>query len=313
VEHVTQSSRALPELAHIEARVLQHINHHRVARGLPSFATHESLSQQAQQHSRAMASRIIGVGHRGFVERTRIIRKTLPCAAIAENVGFIQGHDDVAERIVQEWLSSTSHRKNIEGNFTVTGLAVVKSDIGGYYLTQLFCRLRKDFFTYQIGALDAFVTAAGLELQHVKMHGALLAMALEEPDLTLAMCEATLEADQNLIWVTLSGQPTVEPARNLGLKVVQEFYADRAYTADKMLASRKRPGAVLKDLSEIGDRLRRLLETGELESIDGQQVAMEFDSICVHGDSPGALEIVRTVRNILAEYGIAIAPMKRLT
>lgn len=170
----------------------------------------------------------------------------------------------------------------------------------------------KDFFTYQIGALQAFVTAAGMKLQHVKMHGALLTMALEEPELSIAMCEATCEAAPDLIWVTLSGLPTVEPAQKMGLKVMQEFYADRAYTADKMLASRKLPEAVLKDPQEIGDRLRCLLETGEVVSVEGHRLPLAFDSICVHGDTPGALEVVRTIRNILKEHSIAIKPMREL-
>jgi len=100
----------------------------------------------------------------------------------------------------------------------------------------------KDYFIYQIGSLKAFVEVAGMKLQHVKMHGALDAMARADDGLTRAMCEATREISPELIWLAHSGIRTGEIARSIGLKVVQEAYADRAYNADKTLVSRKLPG-----------------------------------------------------------------------
>lgn len=170
----------------------------------------------------------------------------------------------------------------------------------------------KDFFTYQIGALDAFVKAAGKKLQHVKMHGALVAMALKRPELTVAMCEATLEKDPNLIWVTPSGLPSVDTARKMGLRVAQEFYADRGYTEDFALASRKLPGAVLHNPDAIAERLVRLLKTGEITTVEGKINTLTFDSICVHGDTPGAMDALRAIRKILRQHQISIKPMKDL-
>jgi len=170
----------------------------------------------------------------------------------------------------------------------------------------------KDYFIYQIGALKAFVEVAGMKLQHVKMHGALDSMARDNEELTRAMCEATGEVSPDLIWLAHSGAQGGEIARSMGLKVVQEVYADRAYNADKSLVSRKLPGAVLKDPQEIGARIKQLIDTGTMTTIDGKTLELEFDSICVHGDTPGALELIRGIRDILADQDIAIKPMAEL-
>ena len=170
----------------------------------------------------------------------------------------------------------------------------------------------EDFFVYQIGALKGFTQAAGIKLQHVKMHGALLNMALKNEDLTVAMVKAAQSIDPDLIWLTLTGLQTVDTARNMGMKTAREFYADRAYNNDKSLASRKLPGAVIKDVSIIKDRIMRAVETGTVESVDGGVLQMEFESICVHGDTPGALELVKSIRAILTEAGVKIVPLKDL-
>ncbi len=170
----------------------------------------------------------------------------------------------------------------------------------------------KDYCIYQIGALKAFVEVAGMKLQHVKMHGALDAMARRDEELTRVMCEATREISPDLVWLAHSGIRTGEIARNMGLRVIQEVYADRAYNADKSLVSRKIPGSVLKDPPEIGARIRQLIETGTVNTIDGKTLELEFDSICVHGDTSGALEMIRTIRGILADHNVAVKPMREL-
>ena len=170
----------------------------------------------------------------------------------------------------------------------------------------------RDYFIYQIGALKAFVEIAGMQLQHVKMHGALDAMARANEELTKAMCEATREINPDLIWLAHSGIRTGEIARNMGLKVIQEVYADRAYNADKSLVSRKLPGAVLKDPQEIGARINQLIETGTVDTVDGKTLELEYDSICVHGDTPGALEMIRAIHGILADHNVAVKPMAKI-
>jgi UPF0271 protein len=165
----------------------------------------------------------------------------------------------------------------------------------------------RDYFTYQIGALRAFVEETSQKLQHVKMHGALFEMALADPPLNRAMCAAA----GNLIWLTPAG-PSATVARECGLKVVEEFYADRAYHPNRSLVSRKLPGAVIHDTQPIRRRVVQALEAGTVTTIEGETVALEFSSICVHGDTPEALEIVRLIRQVCAERGIAIQPLSEL-
>jgi UPF0271 protein len=170
----------------------------------------------------------------------------------------------------------------------------------------------QDYCIYQIGALKAFVEMEGMKLQHVKMHGALLEMALANERLASAVCEVTKKIDPDLIWLTHSGLRTSEIGKGMGLRIIEEFYADRAYSPDKTLVSRKIPGAVIKDPKEITKRIRQLIETGTVTSMDGKTLKLEYGSICVHGDTPGALEMIRNIREILAEHSISVRPMAEL-
>lgn len=166
----------------------------------------------------------------------------------------------------------------------------------------------RDYFLYQIGALRACVEAAGQRLQHVKMHGALFEMALADEAIARAMCEATREAGGDLIWLAPAGA-TAAIAAKLGLRAVEEFYADRAYHPNKALVSRQRPGAVIHQLRQIRARLVQLFASGTVTTIEGDRIPLAFESICVHGDTPDALKIVRLVRAVCAELGVAIRPM----
>jgi len=170
----------------------------------------------------------------------------------------------------------------------------------------------KDYFIYQIGALKAFVEAAGMKLQHVKQHGALLKMGLEDEKLGLAMAEATKEVSTELIFVTHSGISLVDIAENIGLRVAKEAYADRAYNADKTLVSRKLPGSVIKDPEKIKMRIEQLINDGTVTTIDNKIIELEFDTIALHGDTPGASEIIKTIRKKLSDLRISIKPMAEI-
>jgi UPF0271 protein len=167
----------------------------------------------------------------------------------------------------------------------------------------------KDYFVYQIGALRAFVEAAGMKLQHVKQHGALLKMALEDETLGLAMAEATKEVDPELIFVTHSGVSLVDVAKGIGIRVAREAYADRAYNVDRTLVSRKLPGSVIKDPQQIKARIEQLMKRGMITTIDGKTFELEFDTIAFHGDTPGSLEIARIIRQTLDAIGVSVRPM----
>ena len=168
-----------------------------------------------------------------------------------------------------------------------------------------------DFFVYQIGALRGFVEAAGQKLQHVKLHGALFEMAMSDDALTRAMCTATRDAGRDLIWLSPAGRVS-DIGRESGLRTAEEFYADRAYHPDKRLVSRKTPGSVLHDLNAIRNRLVQVFQTGTVTTIEGQSLSLDFSSICVHGDTPGALEIVNAVRDVCLEQGVQIKPLREL-
>ena len=170
----------------------------------------------------------------------------------------------------------------------------------------------KDYFIYQIGALKAFVEAAGMKLQHVKQHGALLKMGLEDEKLGLAMAEATKEVSPELIFVTHSGISLVDIAKSIGLRVAKEAYADRAYNADKTLVSRKLPGSVIKDPEKIKMRIEQLINNGTVTTIDDKIIELEFDTIALHGDTPGASEIIKTIRKKLSDLRISIKPMAEI-
>ena len=108
--------------------------------------------------------------------------------------------------------------------------------------------------------------------------------------------------------MVLAGAPLVQWARERGLRVVAEAFADRAYNDDGSLVSRRLPGAVLHDADQIAERMLQLVQTGEVESITGQRIRLQADSICVHGDSPGAVEMARSIRQRLAQAGVSLQP-----
>lgn len=170
----------------------------------------------------------------------------------------------------------------------------------------------KDYFIYQIGALKAFVESSGMKLQHVKQHGALLKMGLEDEKLGLAMAKATQEVSPELIFVTHSGTSLVDIAKSIGLRVAKEAYADRAYNADKTLVSRKLPGSVIKDPEKIEARIEQLINNGTVTTIDDKTIELEFDTIALHGDTPGASEIIKTIRKRLDVLGVSIKPMAEI-
>ncbi len=164
----------------------------------------------------------------------------------------------------------------------------------------------EDYFIYQIGALKAFCDVADVKLQHVKAHGVLSGMAEKSEEIAGAICRAISMVGEDIIWLTYSGTKTRGIAESLGLVVVEECYADRAYTSEKMLVPRKEPGAVIKDVNEIKNRIVRLACDGTMNTIDGQVLDMSCQSIAVHGDSPGALNMVKEIRLALEESGTEI-------
>jgi len=165
--------------------------------------------------------------------------------------------------------------------------------------------LRADVI-YQIGALQGLAAAAGTTVRYVKPHGALYNTIAHDERQAQDVIAAIRAVDAGLALVALAGSPLVGWAREQGLRVVQEAFADRAYEPDGALVSRRKPGAVLHDARDIAARMLRLAREGVVTAIDGSTVGIQAGSICVHGDSPGAVEMARAVRELLEREGVRI-------
>ena len=159
---------------------------------------------------------------------------------------------------------------------------------------------------YQIGALKGLARAVGTQVQYVKPHGALYNTIAHDKRQAMAVINAILAIDNELTLVALAGSPLIGWATELGLKVVAEAFADRAYNSDGTLVSRKLAGAVLHDPQQVAQRMLQLVTEGGVISIDGKFTPIEAGSICVHGDSPSALEMAQQVRAIFESQGIEV-------
>lgn len=167
----------------------------------------------------------------------------------------------------------------------------------------------KAMVQYQIGALQAFCTANGLKLQHVKPHGAMYNMAGKDPELAMAICRGIQEVDPSLILLGLSGSAMLTAAQQLGLRCAKEVFADRAYEEDGSLVARTKPGAMITDEDEAVKRVIRMVRQGVVTAVTGKDIPIQVDSVCVHGDSPKALDFVRKIRAALSAEGIRIVPL----
>lgn len=159
---------------------------------------------------------------------------------------------------------------------------------------------------YQIGALKGLASAAGVTVGYVKPHGALYNRIAHDPRQGQAVIDAIKAIDPSLVLMGLAGAPILDLARQSGLKVVAEAFADRAYTPKGELVSRREAGSVLHDTALIAKRMLQLATDGTLEAIDGSVIKVDAQSICVHGDSPGAVAIARDIRAAFETAGIAV-------
>jgi UPF0271 protein len=163
-----------------------------------------------------------------------------------------------------------------------------------------------DLTLYQIGALQALASAQGVRLVHVKPHGALYNMAARDAALAEALATAVRTADPGLIFVGLAGSEMVRAARRLGLRAAEEAFADRAYQADGSLVPRGQPGALIHDAGDVARRAVRLVREGKVAAIDGSELSIRADTLCVHGDTAGAPDLVRALRAALGREGVEL-------
>jgi len=184
-------------------------------------------------------------------------------------------------------------------------------DLMGYGRRQMetFPGEISNYVLYQIGALSAFARASGVALQHVKPHGALYNQAARDERTAQEVIRAVKSFNPDLILFMLAGSLCEEMAIAAGLRVAREAFPDRAYLSSGQLAPRSMPGAVLHDPDRVRDRVVKLATTGMLTSIEGKEMRFKADTLCIHGDTPGAWNLAAAIRGALEENGIRILPV----
>ncbi|MDQ3871199.1 MAG: LamB/YcsF family protein [Chloroflexota bacterium] len=163
---------------------------------------------------------------------------------------------------------------------------------------------------YQIGALAGIAGAAGIQLRHVKPHGALYNRAAADAVVAEAVAEAVRAYPADLILVGLAGSVLLDVGRARGLPVAAEAFADRAYEPDGTLRSRRLPGAVLPRPADAAAQAVAIVRDGQVRAHGGETVTVRADTLCIHGDTPGAPQYARAVRRALEDAGVALAPLR---
>lgn len=165
---------------------------------------------------------------------------------------------------------------------------------------------------YQVGALEVFCRSYGMKLQHVKPHGALYNMAVKDKTMADAICRGIYAADPELILLGPAGSCMNRAAKEIGLASAGEVFADRAYEEDGSLVSRKKQGAMITDAEEAVRRVLQMVKKGTVTAITGKEIPVQADSICIHGDSPEAVEFARMIRTALIKEGIELLPLNQI-
>jgi 5-oxoprolinase (ATP-hydrolysing) subunit A len=169
----------------------------------------------------------------------------------------------------------------------------------------------KDYVTYQMGALREFATGYGLRIQHCKPHGALYMMAMEDGKLARAILEAIAAVDKNTIVFALNNSAVSEEAEKMGIPVAKEVYADREHTASGSIVLTRR-GQEIEDYRSMADRVLRMVKEGKVVAHTGEEVSIEAQTVCIHGDTPGATMLAKMVVQTLQENGIQIISVREV-
>ena len=190
----------------------------------------------------------------------------------------------------------------------VVGAQVAYADLAGFgrrFVDVAPADLTADVL-YQLGGLEAMCRVAGTAVRYVKPHGALYNATVDHEEQARAVVEAVAEYDAALPVLGLPGSALLRAATERGLRAVPEFFVDRGYTPSGSLVPRREEGAMLHDPTEVTERLLRMLSDGVVRAVDGSDVRVAAESACVHGDSPGAVEMAAAVREGLANAGVEL-------
>lgn len=173
----------------------------------------------------------------------------------------------------------------------------------------------KAFMMVQIGAISAFCRTHGVALQHVKPHGSLYNMALASESIARSIVEAIAHTDRNLILMTLAGKQgddLVRIAEDAGLRIALEAFPDRTYTPEGALVPRSNPQSVVRNPQEAAERAVRMVLEHRVIALDGSSVDLEAHTLCIHGDTPAALDFIRAIRKALKSHDVHILPLARM-
>jgi UPF0271 protein len=198
--------------------------------------------------------------------------------------------------------------RNAAANGVTVGAHVAYRDLAGFgrrYVDETDCDLVADVM-YQIAALEGMASAAGTQVRYVKPHGALYNRIVTDERQAADVVSAIYDIDPDLAVLTLAGSAVGRLAQKAGLTVYREAFADRAYTSEGTLVSRRETGAVITDPAVVASRVARMVNDGVVEAIDGTMVPIAADSVCVHGDSPAAVAMATAVRERLSADGITV-------
>jgi len=213
--------------------------------------------------------------------------------------GFHAGDPDVMARVMRQ----------AQGKGVGIGAHPGFHDLQGFGRRRLRLSAEElgNMVAYQLGAAQGVARSQGAQVRHLKLHGALANMASEDPEIARACYRAALAVDPEIVLVVLAGTPMQQVARDLGAAWAGEIFADRAYNEDATLVDRSQPGAVLHDAAQVGARIETMLRAGAIITASGKQIPCRIDTICVHGDSPGAVAMARALRDHLGAAGIEVA------
>lgn len=171
----------------------------------------------------------------------------------------------------------------------------------------------ESFVMYQVGALRVFAESRGVGLTHVKAHGSLYNMASVDDGLAMAVARGVMRANgKSLVLVGLAGSRLLWAGRQLGLSVAAEGFCDRAYQSDGNLVPRNVPGAVVTDPAAIAKRAVAMAKDGSIQAIDSSHLELHVDTLCIHGDTPGAADIAKAVNSALREAGVEVVPLQEV-
>jgi UPF0271 protein len=181
-------------------------------------------------------------------------------------------------------------------------------DLAGFgrRVMQITAQEAYDIMVYQIGALAGVAASQGARLHHVKVHGALYNMAAKDRALSEAICRALRDVDSSLVLYGLAGTEHIRAAEKVGVAVAQEVFGDRSYQDDGSLTPRSQAGAMIEDLDTAVAQVLRMVTEGKVRSINGKDVPVKADTLCIHGDQPGALKFASGIRAALEKAGIEV-------